>query len=86
MDRKFILLFLLTFRVFLGHSQNNSSNAIIKKAKIDIGFEGIGLAIEPSILTSVTLDVSVGIGGYYNISESNFDYFINLKNQPYSYQ
>jgi len=81
MDRKFILLFLLTFRVFLGHSQNNSSNA-----KIDIGFEGIGLAIEPSILTSVTLDVSVGIGGYYNISESNFDYFINLKNQPYSYQ
>lgn len=65
--------------MFLGYSQEISSTSVTTQTKIDLGFEGIGLAYEPSILPLLSIDFNVGLGGYYNISESNFDYFLNPK-------
>lgn len=79
MIRKYLILLVLTFEVIFGYGQNLTSNNVTKQSRIDIGFEGIGLAFEPTILPFVNIDFTVGIGGYYDISESNFDYYLNPK-------
>lgn len=43
-------------------------------AKIDLGFQGIGFTYEPRLSNSLTMDLSAGVGGGYNISEESLEY------------
>lgn len=43
-------------------------------AKIDLGLQGIGFSYEPNILNKMTIDLSAGAGGGYDISEGSLSY------------
>lgn len=87
--KRILLVALFLFLIFQGYAQdptsvikgeNNSSLSstyIKSQAKVDLGFEGLGLAYDIKVLPTTTIDLNVGIGGYYSISESSFNYSLN---------
>ena len=42
--------------------------------KADLGFQGIGITYEPRLSNSMTTDLSLGVGGGYNIAEGSLEY------------
>lgn len=82
--KRILFIALSVFSFIQGYSQDNKSDIEVKnesgtktQTKVDIGYEGIALAYDVKVLPSTTMDLNVGIGGYYDISESNFDYYLN---------
>jgi hypothetical protein len=47
--------------------------------KADFGFQGIGLTYEPRISKKVTIDLSGGAGGGYDIAEGYINYKLELR-------
>lgn len=46
--------------------------------KLDLGLQGVGFSVEPRLSKRMTMDVSLGAGGGYDVGSSHFDYEWNL--------
>ncbi|MXV49507.1 hypothetical protein GS399_00865 [Pedobacter sp. HMF7647] len=75
MKHHFTIFFLFIGLISFG--QTKPTESLASQLKADIGFEGIGLSYEPKLLNQLTIQCSGGIGGYYSVSESSFDYDLN---------
>ena len=70
--------------MLLGHSilSNAQDSAIDNKlktlVKIDIGLKGIGFTVEPGLADKMTIDLSAGVGGGYDVSEDQVAYQWNI--------
>lgn len=75
-------IFLLTFFsgfTFLSFGQNQKPDVTLSRlTKLSLGFEGIGFTHEIKLFNKVTLDVSAGAGGGYNIGEGSLLYDVKL--------
>ena len=68
-------MFLLV--TYCGYSQDTIPKIQGTQKKIDLGLGGIGFTLEQRLVESLTLNMSVGFGGAYYITESTFDYILN---------
>ena len=76
--RIIFLLFFLT-SISLSFAQNpKNTNELRDLTKLDLGLQGIGFTFEPRISNKATMDLSVGSGGGYNVSEERILYKWNL--------
>ena len=71
-----ILVLLLTVNIS-ALAQKLGSNSLHTLNKFDIGFGGIGYSYEKKLDHFITVDLNVGIGGSYDISEDHFNYQLN---------
>lgn len=71
-------IILMTFLLGLMHlsfgQTSKSETKLSSLAKIDIGLQGIGFTYEPKISNKMIIDLSVGAGGGYDISEGSITY------------
>jgi hypothetical protein len=75
------LIFTLAFLAssFLLFGQNTSpENDLEKLVKLDLGLRGIGITYEPKLSNKMSIELSGGIGGGYDISFQEFTYLWNL--------
>jgi len=77
--KKIILLTLFSGFTHLSFGQSNSSETKVSSlTKVDLGFQGIGLTYEPRLFNKVTIDLSAGAGGGYDIAEGYLNYKLEL--------
>jgi len=75
-------IILLTF--FLGCTHLSFAQSTVSPTtlstltKVDAGFQGIGVTYEPRLFDKVTLDLSAGAGGGYDIAEGSLNYKFDL--------
>jgi len=66
---------LFTAQVLLAFGQSEKTgDKLSNLTKLDIGLQGAGFTFEPKISNKTTMDISAGIGGGYDIEESDFAY------------
>jgi hypothetical protein len=70
-----VLLFSFSFLLAQNHS---SENNLEKLVKLDLGLRGIGITYEPKLSNKMSIELSGGIGGGYDISFQDFTYTWNL--------
>jgi hypothetical protein len=71
-------LFLL-MAVLLSTAQKNSEQGqLTTLTKLDLGLMGVGFTVEPRLGNHMTMDLSVGAGGGYEVYSSNFHHTWNL--------
>ena len=73
----FTLVFLLPFS-FVFAQNNSPENNLKKLVKLDLGLRGISITYEPKLSNKVSIELSGGIGGGYDISFQDFTYTWNL--------
>ena len=77
--RNILLLTLFAGFSLLSFGQNQKSDGTLSRlAKLSLGFEGLGFTYEPKLFNKLTLDVSAGAGGGYDIGESSLLYDLKL--------
>lgn len=65
--------------VFLGHSlfsfgqTPKSDTTLSNLIKLELGGQGIGPTYEPRLSNKMTLDISAGVGGGYNVNEATLE-------------
>jgi hypothetical protein len=67
--------------LFLGHllssfgqtPKSDIKNKLSSLTKLDLGGQGIGLTYEPRLSNKMTVDISAGVGGGYDISEGSIE-------------
>jgi hypothetical protein len=73
--KKILFSTILTGHIFFATGQNASSDTSLKSlVKLDVGLQGVGLTYEPRISKKITIDLSAGAGGGYNVSEAGVGY------------
>lgn len=71
-------LFLL-MAVLLSTAQQTSEQGQLRTlTKLDLGLQGVGFSVEPRLSNRMTMDISVGAGGGYDVGSSHFEYEWNL--------
>ena len=70
---------LLRASLFL-FAQPSDVNNLRSLAKLDLGLQGIGFTFEPRVGKNITIDLSAGIGGGYNISDNDLTYEVDITN------
>jgi hypothetical protein len=71
-------LFLL-MAVLLSTAQKTSEQGqLTTLTKLDLGLMGVGFTVEPRLGNHMTMDLSVGAGGGYEVYSSNFHHTWNL--------
>ena len=58
---------------------NDSTTKLTSLTKIDLGFQGIGFTYEPRLSNKMTIDLSAGSGGGYDIAEGYMNYIFELR-------
>jgi hypothetical protein len=56
----------------------NTKHQLQNLTKLDLGLRGIGFTFEPRLGNKLSMDLSAGLGGGYNISAGNFEYNWNF--------
>jgi hypothetical protein len=77
MKSTFTLAFLLFFS-FLSAQNTSTANNLEKLVKLDLGLRGVGITYEPKLSNKMSIELSGGIGGGYDISFQEFTYSWNL--------
>ena len=77
-------LVLLLNSVFLFAQQLND-DYLRNLTRLDLGLHGVGITFEPKMGKKITIDLSAGIGGGYNIGLSEFTYELHLTNPALSF-
>jgi hypothetical protein len=73
--KKIILLTCILGILYSSYGQKNKPDSELSSlAKIDLGLQGIGFTYEPRISNTLTIDLSAGFGGGYDISEESIEY------------
>ncbi len=73
--KKLLLITFLTSRIFCASGQSTSKDSSLKSlTKLDLGLQGVGFSYEPRLSNKMTVDIALGAGGGYRISENSFDY------------
>ena len=71
-------IILLTSILYFSHASfgqtKEPETRLTSNSKIDLGLRGIGFTYEPRINNAMTIDLSTGIGGGYNIAEGFIEY------------
>ena len=71
-------IILLTSILYFSHASfgqtKKPETKLSNVSKIDLGFQGIGFTYEPRINNAMTIDLSAGFGGGYNIGEGFIEY------------
>lgn len=78
MNKIISIAFFLGFACFSFGQTTASGDKLLSLTKVDIGFQGIGLTYEPRLSNKVTLDLSAGAGGGYDIAEGYLNYKLEL--------
>ena len=79
MTKKIFLLAFLTSALFAAFGQAPPSTRILSNlVKLDLGLQGVGLTYEPRLSHKLTIDLSAGAGGGYDIAESSLNYNLNI--------
>ena len=61
------------------YGQSSSTDAKLSTlTKLDFGLQGIGLTYEPRLSNKITVDLSLGAGGGYDIAEGHLNYKLEL--------
>ncbi len=71
------IIFLTVLSSFLNSTFGQTTKTdfnLTSLTKLDLGLQGIGFSYEPSILNKMTIDLSVGAGGGYDIAEGSLSY------------
>ena len=77
---KIILLAFLSGFTHLSFGQSTASVTNISSlTKVDFGFQGLGFTYEPRLCSKVTVDLSAGAGGGYDIAEGYLNYKLELR-------
>jgi len=77
--KKILTIILLMSHAFHTLSQNTFKDSSLKSlTKLDLGLQGVGFSYEPRISNKMMIDLSVGAGGGYNVSEDGVDYRWNF--------
>src|SRR5688572_382711 len=71
-------LFLLMPVLFSTAQKTSEQGQLRTLTKLDLGLQGVGFTIEPRLGNRMTMDISLGAGGGYDVYESNFHYTWNL--------
>src|SRR5688572_18401677 len=71
-------LFLLITVLFSTAQKTSEQDQLMTFTKLDLGLQGVGFSIEPRLSNRMTMDISIGAGGGYEVYESNFEYTWNL--------
>jgi len=74
MKKLILLTSILGFLHACYGQQTQPDGRLSSLAKIDLGLQGIGFTYEPRISNALTIDLSTGIGGGYDISEESLEY------------
>lgn len=73
----FTLVFLLSCTFLLAQNSSTENN-LEKLVKLDLGLRGVGITYEPRLSNKMTMELSGGIGGGYDISFQEFTYYWNF--------
>ncbi len=77
--KKIFIIILTTCHFFYALGQKISSDSTLTSlTKLDLGLQGVGFSYEPRISKKITIDLSAGAGGGYNVSEDGVDYKWNF--------
>ena len=71
----FTLLFLLCTSLSFAQKSNVPLQNL---TKLDLGFRGVGFSFEPALGKTMSIDLSTGLGGGYEISDNSFTYSWDL--------
>ena len=75
--KRIILLFSLLGYLYSSTGQTpTAAPELSNLMKIDLGLQGIGLTYEPRLSKKITVDLSAGAGGGYDIAEGSIKYRI----------
>ncbi|RYE19692.1 MAG: hypothetical protein EOP45_12250 [Sphingobacteriaceae bacterium] len=73
--KKLLLMSLLAASIFTASAQDSTGNTSLKSlTRLDLGFGGVGFTYEPRLGNKMTMDLSAGAGGGYNVHEGGVDY------------
>ncbi len=78
MKTTFLLTFFLGFVQFSIGQTVSANTKLSSLIKIDLGLQGIGFTYEPRLSNKLTVDLSVGGGGGYDIAEGYLNYKLEL--------
>jgi len=67
----------------LSFAQSTAASKLSRLTKADFGFQGIGFTYEPRLSDKVTIYLSAGAGGGYNIGEAYLNYTLELLNPAF---
>ncbi|TDH24561.1 hypothetical protein EXU57_14560 [Segetibacter sp. 3557_3] len=73
-----IITFLFCYFLNCSAQQASGDSALRSLAKLDIGFQGVGLAYEARMGKRTTLELAAGAGGGYDVSEDGVGYEWNI--------
>lgn len=79
MIRIISMTFLLGFSMLSLGQTNSFDKKLTSFTKIDFGLQGIGLTYEPRFSNKLTIDLSAGVGGGYDIAEGHLNYKLELR-------
>lgn len=75
MIKRIFLFVFFAAALFSATGQSTPSNPTPSNLlKLDLGLQGIGLTYEPRLSDKLTMDISAGAGGAYDIAESSLTY------------
>ena len=81
MIRLFLLTLFLSQNIF-PFAQNSKDDSTLRSLiKLDLGIQGIGFSFEPKLSNKMTIDLSLGAGGGYDISEEGLNYEWSIRQQ-----
>jgi len=78
MKRTFLLTSLLGFMQLSFAQKVSSDTRLSSLTKIDLGLQGIGFTYEANLSKKLTVDLSGGAGGGYDIAEGYLNYKLDL--------
>lgn len=79
MNKIILLTFLLGFTYFSFGQSTATETKLLSLTKVDLGFQGIGFTYEQRLSNKVTVDLSAGAGGGYDIAEGYLNYKLELR-------
>lgn len=78
MKSPILLLLILVQTIFTYGQKTKDENELISLLKLDLGLQGIGFTFEPRLSKKITMDLSLGAGGGYDVWEGGVDYQWNI--------
>jgi len=79
MKRILLITATLVFSNFIFGQTTSSNPELSTLKKFDFGLQGIGFTFEPRLSKKLTVDLSVGAGGGYDIAEGFINYKLELQ-------
>lgn len=80
MKRSIFTLFFFLPLSFLSAQDTTRQNDLQNLMKLDLGPRGVGFSFEPRVSKKMSIDLSAGIGGGYDIAFQEITYYWNLLN------